>query len=57
MQDTVYNSRIMIIDLVRVCQWLGEVRVIAAGAMYATIETDDIQRTQLTKRGIWHTRD
>ena len=46
------NIRIAIEDLVRACRALGEVRVIAAGSMYATLELDDIGCAQLSKRNI-----
>lgn len=46
------NIRIFITDLIEACQTLGEVRVVAAGFMYATIECDDVMLQQLSKKHI-----
>jgi hypothetical protein len=43
------NIRIDIRDLVDACRALGEVRVVAAGCMYATLETDEAMRALLTR--------
>jgi hypothetical protein len=42
------NVRIRIEDLIRACRDLGEVRVVAAGSMYATLETEEEQRNKLS---------
>jgi hypothetical protein len=46
------NVRIAIQDLIEACRTLGEVRVVAAGSMFATLETDEIARKQLVKANI-----
>jgi hypothetical protein len=51
------NIRILIGDLVAACRVLGDVRVIAAGSMYATLELDEIGTAQLTKSKIGWTLD
>lgn len=43
------NVRINIRDLIDVCLALGEVRVVAAGCMYATLETTEAMRALLTR--------
>jgi len=53
----VQNTRIDITDLERACVYLGDVRVVAAGSMYATLETDQYARFTLTKAGIRHALD
>lgn len=42
------NVRIKIGDLVQACRDLGEVKVVAAGSMYATLETNEEQRNKLS---------
>lgn len=46
------NIRILIGDLVASCRALGEVRVLAAGELYATLELDAIALIRLTESGI-----
>lgn len=53
----VENTRLDIADLERACVCLGEVRVLAAGSMYATIETDAYMRSTLVKHGVRFTED
>lgn len=42
------NVRIQIKDLIQACRDLGEVKVVAAGSMYATLETSHEQRVKLS---------
>lgn len=46
------NVRIDINDLIKACRRLGEVKVVAAGSMYATLECDLSMQSQLTMGGI-----
>ncbi|WP_189406793.1 hypothetical protein [Mesorhizobium sp. M1A.F.Ca.ET.072.01.1.1] len=46
------NIRILIGDLTRACVELGEVHVIAAGSMYATLKLDDDDIRRLSKAHI-----
>lgn len=46
------NIRISINDLISACRVIGEVRVMAAGSLYATLEVDDVACRQLTKANI-----
>ena len=43
------NVRILIADLIMACRLLGDVHVVAAGSMYATLETSDEQRDTLSR--------
>lgn len=52
-----FDTRLLIGELTRACVILGEVRVKAAGSIYATIETDEIARKQLTSAKITWVRD
>lgn len=47
-----YEVRILIGDLTRACQILGEVHVIAAGVLYATLKLDDDDIKRLSKHKI-----
>jgi len=51
------NVRIVITDLVAACRALGEVRVVAAGSLYATLRLDEIDCARLTKAQIVWTFD
>ncbi|AHJ10726.1 hypothetical protein P106B_43 [Rhizobium phage vB_RglS_P106B] len=51
------NVRIMIDDLIRACRALGEVHVVAAGSLYATLEIDETDRIALSSVGISWTFD
>lgn len=42
------NVRIQIKDLIQACRDLGEVKVVAAGSMYATLETTKEQRGKIS---------
>lgn len=42
------NVRIQIKNLIQVCRDLGEVKVVAAGSMYATLETTEEQRDKIS---------
>lgn len=42
------NIRISINDLVKACKVLGEVRVMAAGSLYATLFLDEYDCTRLS---------
>jgi hypothetical protein len=42
------NIRIKIGDLIRACRDLGEVKIVAAGSMYATLETNEEQRDRIS---------
>jgi hypothetical protein len=46
------NVRININDLVRACRALHDVRVVAAGSMYATLELDDVGRATLSRHNV-----
>lgn len=46
------SIRIPINSLVQACRVIGEVRVLAAGSMYATLDLDETACRQLTKAGI-----
>lgn len=49
---TTTNIRVPIGQLVAACRTLGEVRVMAAGSLYATLQADEEGMKQLTKAGI-----
>lgn len=51
-KETLIDTRISINDLVAACRVLGEVRVLAAGSLYATLATDFYDRERLTKAGV-----
>lgn len=55
--ETLIDTRISIHDLVFACKILGEVRVLAAGSLYATLATDFYDRQRLTASGIPWTFD
>ncbi len=46
------DVRIWIGDLVAACRELGEVRVVAAGAMYATLRCNKSMRKRLSCAGV-----
>lgn len=47
-----HNVRIFIQDLIYACRALGEVHVVAAGSLYATLNLSDAQVLQLSREGI-----
>ena len=53
----IYNIKVDICNLIPVCRCLGELHIMAAGSMYATIKTDSLDRMQLTNADIPWSKD
>ena len=51
------NYRILIQDLIAAARALHEVKIVAAGSMYATLECDSPMLQKLSAAGIFWTED
>lgn len=53
----IFNIKVDICNLISVARCLGELHIMAAGSMYATIKSDGLDRMQLTSNNIPWSKD